>query len=151
VAERFDTLPVTDRTTFVDHYVTRGQTLSDIARQYRVSVSMIQGANPSLRPRTLRVGQRLIIPMSGRVVPRAAWNGPSERTTSPRRTSAKGVTISASHRVRPGETASQIARRFGVTLRSLLDYNGLTMTSLLKPGQLLRIPPPNGAGKGQAE
>jgi membrane-bound lytic murein transglycosylase D len=148
VAERFDTLPVTDRITFVDHYVTRGQTLSDIAKQYRVSVSMIQGANPSLKPRTLRVGQRLVIPMSGRVVPRAAWNGPSERTTT---TSAKGATISASHRVRSGETASRIARRFGVTLRSLLDYNGLTMTSLLKPGQLLRIPPPNGAGRRQAE
>ncbi|HSD32711.1 MAG TPA: LysM peptidoglycan-binding domain-containing protein [Gemmatimonadales bacterium] len=152
VAVRFDTLPVTDRITFVDHYVTRGQTLSEIAKQYRVSVSMIQGANPSLRSRTLRVGQRLIIPMSGRVVPRAAWNGPSERTATRRTTSsAKGATISASHRVRSGETASQIARRFGVPLRSLLDYNGLTMKSILRPGQLLRIPPPNGAGRRQAE
>jgi peptidoglycan lytic transglycosylase D len=151
VAERFDTLQVTDRITFVEHYVTRGQTLSDIAKQYRVSVSTIQGANPSLRPRTLRVGQRLVIPMSGRVVPRAAWNGPSGRTAAPRTTSAKGATISASHRVRSGETASQIARRFGVTLRSLLDYNGLTMTSIIKPGQLLRIPPPTGAGRRQAE
>lgn len=151
VAERYDTLPATARTTFVDHYVTRGQTLSDIAKQYRVSVSMIQGANPSLRPRTLHVGQRLIIPMSGRVVPRSAWNGPADRPTTSSAPRAKGATISASHRVRGGETASQVARRFGVTLRALLDYNGLTMTSVLKPGQLLRIPPPNGAGRHQAE
>ena len=151
VAERFDTLSATSRISFVEHYVTRGQTLSDIAKQYRVSVSTIQGANPSLRPRTLRVGQRLVIPRSGRGVPRAAWNGPSERTAAPGTTSARGATISASHRVRSGETPSQIARRFGVTLRSLLDYNGLTMTSIIKPGQLLRIPPPNGAGRRQAE
>ena len=149
VAERFDTLPVTDRITFVDHYVTRGQTLSEIAKQYRVSVSMIQGANPWLRPHTLRVGQRLIIPMSGRIVPRAAWTGPAD--PSPRRPAAAGrSTIAASHRVRSGETASQISRRYGVTLRALLDYNGLTVTSIIKPGQVLRIPPQH-AGKNQTE
>jgi peptidoglycan lytic transglycosylase D len=149
VAERYDTLPVTDRITFVDHYVTRGQTLSDIAKQYRVSVTMIQGANPWLKPRALRVGQRLIIPMSGRVVPRAAWSGPADPAA--RRPLTTQSTIAASHRVRSGETASQIARRFGVTLRALLDYNSLTTTSVLKPGQLLRIPPVQGAGKNQTE
>jgi len=35
VAERYDSLPVTERITFVDHYVSRGQTLSDIAKHYR--------------------------------------------------------------------------------------------------------------------
>ena len=150
VAERYDTLAVTDRITFVDHYVTRGQTLSEIAKQYRVSVSMIQGANPWLKPRTLKVGTRLVIPMSGRVVPRAAWNGPAD--PAPRRTAAVGGSaIAASHRVRSGETASQIARRYGVTLRALLDYNGLSMTSIIKPGQLLRIPPLQTAGKNQTE
>src|SRR2546430_1861203 len=33
VAERFDSLPVTERITFVDHYVARRQTLSDIDRK----------------------------------------------------------------------------------------------------------------------
>ena len=84
VAERFDTLPVTARITFVDHYVARGQTLSDIAHQYRVSLTTIQGANPWLKPRALRVGQRLIIPMSGRVVPVAARSVPVETATPPR-------------------------------------------------------------------
>src|SRR5439155_924618 len=69
VAERFDSLPVTERITFVDHYVSRGQTLSDIAKRYRVSVTMIESANPRIKAHALRVGQRLIIPMSGRVVP----------------------------------------------------------------------------------
>src|SRR5207244_8580179 len=69
VAERYDSLPVTDRITFVDHYVARGQTLSDIAKRYRVSVTMIEGANPRVKAHALRIGQRIIIPMSGRVVP----------------------------------------------------------------------------------
>jgi membrane-bound lytic murein transglycosylase D len=138
VAERFDTLPVTARITFVDHYVARGQTLSEIARQYRVSVTMIQGANPSLKPRALRVGQRLIIPMSGRVVPMAARRIPVASPTAPRLVT--GSSLPASHRVRPGETASEISRRYGVGLRALLDYNGLDMDSIIRPGDRLRIP-----------
>jgi len=64
-----DSLPVTERITFVDHYVSRGQTLSDIAKRYRVSVTMIEGANPRIKAHALRVGQRLIIPMSGASCP----------------------------------------------------------------------------------
>src|SRR5205807_5629341 len=74
VAARFDSLPATERVTFLDHYVARGQTLSEIARRYRVTVAMIQSANPTLRAHALRVGQRLIIPVSGRIVPANAWS-----------------------------------------------------------------------------
>src|ERR1051325_6004875 len=137
VAERYDSLPVTERITFVDHYVSRGQTLSDIAKHYRVSVSLIENANPRIRAHALRVGQRIIIPMSGRVVPASAWSVPPEPRY--RRVSSTEASAGA-HRVRPGETASEIARRFGVSLTALLNYNGLTMGSLLRVGDLLKIP-----------
>src|SRR5216683_3545501 len=79
VATRFDTLPATERVTFLDHYVARGQTLSEIARRYRVTVTMIQSANPQLRSHSLRIGQRIIIPVSGRIVPASAWSVPPTR------------------------------------------------------------------------
>lgn len=150
VAERFDTLQVTSRITFVDHYVARGQTLSEIAQQYRVSVTTIQGANPWLKPRALRVGQRLVIPMSGRMVPSAARSTPVETAAAPV-VGATGSVVATSHRVRAGETASQISRRYGVGLRALLDYNGLDMDSVIRPGQRLRIPPLARARKNQSE
>src|SRR2546421_5524291 len=137
VAERYDSLPVTERITFVDHYVSRGQTLSDIAKHYRVSVSLIENANPRLRAHALRVGQRIIVPMSGRVVPASAWSVPPEPRY--RRVSSTGASAGA-YRVRSGETASEIARRFGVSLTALLNYNGLTMASLLRVGDLIKIP-----------
>src|SRR3989449_964385 len=116
VAERFDSLPVTERITFVDHYVARGQTLSDIAKRYHVGVAMIEGANPRLHAHSLRVGQRVIIPMSGRVVPLSAWSVPPE----PRYRRVSRTDASAgSHRVRAGETATVIARRYGVSLTAL--------------------------------
>ncbi len=140
VAERYDSLPVTERITFVDHYVARGETLSGIAKRYGVSAAMIESANPRLRPRALRVGQRLIIPMSGRVVPAAAWSVPPAPAARRYRRVANTAASAASHRVRPGETASQIARRYGVPLAALLNYNGLTTASVLRPGDLLKIP-----------
>ena len=137
VAQRYDSLPVTDRITFVDHYVSRGQTLSDIAKRYHVSVAMVESANPGIRSRALRVGQRIIIPMSGRVVPASAWSMPPE--THYRRVSSTGASA-GTHRVRPGETASEIARQYRVSLTALLNYNGLTMASLIRPGDVLKIP-----------
>ena len=137
VAQRYDSLPATDRVTFVDHYVSRGQTVSEIARRYHVSVAMLESANPRIKTRALRVGQRLIIPMSGRVVPSSAWSVPPEpRYRRVSRTEAS----SGSHRVRSGETASQIARRYGVSLAELLNYNGLTMQSVIRSGEVLKIP-----------
>src|SRR5213594_2668128 len=137
VAVRYDSLPITERITFVDHYVSRGQTLSDIAKRYRVSVTMIEGANPRIKAHALRVGQRLIIPMSGRVVPASAWSVPPE----PRYRRVSSTDVSAgNHRVRSGETASEIARRYRVSLTALLNYNGLTMGSVLRAGDVIKIP-----------
>jgi LysM repeat protein len=42
--------------------------------------------------------------------------------------------------VQSGETASEIARRYRVSLTALLNYNGLTMGSLIRPGDILKIP-----------
>jgi membrane-bound lytic murein transglycosylase D len=141
VAARYDSLPMNERVTFLDHYVSRGQTLSDIARRYRVTVAMILSANPRMRPQALRVGQRLIIPVSGRIVPASAWSVPPEPRV--RRATGRGGygPRPSIHRVQPGETATRIARRYGVSLAELLDYNDLTVGSIIRPGERIRIPP----------
>lgn len=45
------------------------------------------------------------------------------------------------HAVRPGDTLSRIAARYGVTLRSLFELNQLDGRSILRPGQRIRIDP----------
>ncbi len=49
-------------TTFVTHRVQRGQTLSHIAKRYRVSVTGLRTANGLRKSSPLRVGQVLKIP-----------------------------------------------------------------------------------------
>ncbi len=136
-AARYVELPVNERVTFVDHYVARGETLSEIARRYRVTQVMIQSANPQLRARALRVGQRVIVPMSGRIVPPSAWSVPPEPRY--RRVGGAGA-WATTHRVSKGETPSQIARAYGVSLTALLNANGMTMVTVIRPGDRLRIP-----------
>ena len=85
--------------------------------------------------------------------PSAAKDGRSNENGRASNPAACGVapTHAYASGVRSGETASQIARRFGVDLDALLDYNGLSRDSVIKAGQLLRIPPSQRASKNQSE
>ena len=141
-AVAYANMPVTDRVTAVAHYVSRGETLSGIARTYRVSVAMIHGANPTLKPRSLRVGQRIVIPLSGRVVPASAWSAAARAPAVRAASSSTRVSSGrrTSYRVRAGVTLSSIARNNGVSLTALLEHNDLERTDVIKPGQVVRIP-----------
>ncbi|MFZ0710647.1 MAG: LysM domain-containing protein [Terrimicrobiaceae bacterium] len=48
------------------HLVAKGETLTSIARQYKVSVNSLTRANNIAKDATLRVGQKLIIPSAPR-------------------------------------------------------------------------------------
>jgi membrane-bound lytic murein transglycosylase D len=43
------------------------------------------------------------------------------------------------HTVRNGESAWTIARRYGMPVKALLSMNGLSGSSVLKPGAVLRL------------
>jgi len=48
------------------HVVKPGDTLSEMAQKYHVTVDMILQFNPRLAPRTLRIGSKIMIPMGPR-------------------------------------------------------------------------------------
>jgi len=57
-------IPTGERMTIVEHYVESGETLSHVARRYGVTVADLQAANPDVRPRYLRIGARLTVPIA---------------------------------------------------------------------------------------
>lgn len=66
-AERFQAnyarIAPKERMTVIEHRVTAGETLSHIARRYGVGLLDLRAANPDLRPRYLRIGARVTVPI----------------------------------------------------------------------------------------
>lgn len=133
-------VPASERVTWVQHVVRRGDTLSEIASDYGVSVSAIRAANRGVDPRRLRIGQRLIIPRAGKL-PRFA-SAPTTvrvrtvkpRNVGPQRPQGPYVT----YQVQSGDSLWAIAKRYDVTARDLMAWNGLT-SSRIYPGDEVRI------------
>lgn len=102
----------------VCHVVRPGENVSQIAAYYGVSVSSIVQANNLWNPNLIYTGQCLLIPLYSR---------PSPPCT----------TI---HVVRRGEYLKIIAARYGVSVSSITQANGLKNPNLIYPGQRLKIP-----------
>ncbi len=97
------------------HTVGRGDTLSEIARDYGVTVAEIQRAN-SLGGTVIRLGQRLTVPAS------------SSRAAAP-----------IEHVVVAGDTLWDLARRYGTSIAAIEAANGLGSRPII-PGQRLTMP-----------
>jgi LysM repeat protein len=100
------------------YIVQRGDTLCSIARRFGTTYLALAAANGLHSPYRIYVGQRLVIPGRGTVVP-----------------SSPGVYI-----VRAGDTLYSIARRFGTTYLALAAANGLHSPYRIYVGQRLVIP-----------
>jgi len=113
---------------FVEHKVRKGETLSYLAKKYRVPLSVIMETNALTKKHFLRIGQRLMIPSQSGSLSRSRLSD-SEK---------KKVTF---YTVKRGENLSQIASMFGTTTRQLQKLNGLKNPNRIKKGQRLRIRP----------
>ena len=96
------------------HTVRKGDTLSELSRQYKVKVTNLKKWN-NLRSNLIVVGQKLRL-----------------RNFS-RRTKAHTF-----YRVRPGDTLSQIAQKYRIKVRELKKFNKLR-SNIIFVGQKLRV------------
>ena len=96
--------------------VRSGETLSDIADRYGVSVGTLMRMNGIRNPDLVEAGSRLQVP------------GPTVKAGSGR------------HRVNSGETLSSIASQYRVSSRDLMALNNLRNANHVEVGQTLRLP-----------
>ena len=101
------------------HRIQKGENLSLIASMYKTSVRKLRQWNSIRNPRRLRPGQFLTI-----------HEEYSEKT----------IKKKTKHRVRRGQTLSQIAQKYNLSIKTIARYNSIPNPSRLRAGQILHIP-----------
>jgi LysM repeat protein len=102
------------------HTVQPGETLSQIAQQYGATEAELLALNDLDEPDTIIVGQQLVVPTLATFAPAAPGQ----------------------HRVQAGETLSEIAKQYGITLEQLMTVNDIADPDSVYSGQLLEIAVP---------
>lgn len=115
----------------VNYRVRSGDTLSRIARRWRISVASIRKDN-RLRSSHLQVGQRLSL-----TVPRVE-RMPSLTVVTSQANANQPTVVPIIYAVKKGDTLSTIAQRYGVTISALKRTNRIR-SNVLKVGQRVRI------------
>lgn len=135
VAREVASMPELDPDAPRIHRVQRGETLSGIARRYRVSQASLRRWNGLGSKGMIRAGQRLRVSAPVAIKHQTlAARAPVEHSKGDAGAAARPRT----HLVRRGDTLTRIARRYGVTVNELREANRLT--GVLKAGTRLKIP-----------
>ena len=107
------------------HVVKPGETLSEIAARYGVSLNRLMQLNGIKDPDLVTAGTVL-------TVPGAAGSG-----SAPSGGGGRG-----SYTVKPGETLSEIADRLGTTVQRLIELNSIRNPDMVTEGTRLVVPGP---------
>ncbi|WP_066400463.1 LysM peptidoglycan-binding domain-containing protein [Neobacillus mesonae] len=135
----------------ITYKVKSGDTLSAIAKKYKVSLTSLKSTNKITNANKIKVGLVLKIPSTTTkttikkpsttasktaIKPAATVKKPAA-TTKPK---AKPTT----YKVVKGDTLSKIAKKFGLTVTQLKSYNSLK-SDIIKIGQVLKLMAPTAA------
>lgn len=115
----------TNASRYREHKVRRKETLFSIAQRYNVSVDEIKKLNKDLYSRSLRKGERLLIPETSKNTHTQAGDNPLPGTKH--------------YTVKPKETKFGIARKFGISIAELETLNP-DLGEGLKIGATLTVP-----------
>jgi membrane-bound lytic murein transglycosylase D len=128
-----------------EHRVRRGDTMSKIAAEYRVSLAALMRINGMSGRDVIRVGQLIKLPLEGAApaavaVARVEAPAPAP-TPALATTTAEGVYV-----VRRGDSIARIADRLGVDAAELVAVNDIRNRNIIQIGQQLIIPSATAAG-----
>lgn len=105
------------------HKVKRGETLGKIADEYSVSVADLKSWNGSKVSKGVKSGQTIRISAPENIAKATTEQEGQART----------------HKVRPGETMTSIAKSYGTTTEKLAEWNSGKNASTLQAGDVLKV------------
>lgn len=114
--------------------VVSGDTMSAIAAKHGMSLSALLSMNNMRASQIIYVGQTIKVSggqSSNTVTPTPTQNNTPQNTNKP--------TVTGSYTVKSGDTLYHIASQTGTPINTLLSVNGLNLTSIIYPGQVLKL------------
>lgn len=108
------------------HVVRRGENFWLIARKYGISTQELMRFNTGLNPKRLRVGMQIRLTSP-------------KRLTKVEKSEKKNPDKPLHHLVGPGENIWLIAKRYGISTKSLLTWNRLSASAKIFPGEKLIV------------
>ena len=115
--------------------VAAGDTLSAIAAKHGVSLASILQANNLSMTTVIYPGDKLTIGAAAATSVTAPSSAAAPAAPAP----APAAPSAGTYTVVPGDTLGAIAAKHGVSLKSVLDANNLSMTSIIRPGQKISL------------
>ena len=133
--QKLAAIPTSNRVKWTRHKIKEGESLGIIARKYRTSVSAIKSAN-KLRGNLIRAGHSLLIPKA-KLEDKAYTLSADARKFRGLKKTGDGKRYV--YTVRRGDNLWDIGRHYGVSVRQMTQWNGISRKSLLRPGQKLVV------------
>ena len=131
--QNFESLSPQDRFQFKTHIVRKGDTLSGIAKLYRVEVEPILEINRLKRTSLLSIGMNLLVPIpkdwKSIVVAQRREDGKNQNSR----------VCEITYTIKRGDTLWSIANEMGVNIGALSRWNNLDPEKKLMPGDKLKI------------
>ncbi len=124
-----------------EYVVQKGDSGFVIAKKNGITLKQLQDANPGKNLAKLSIGAKLALPSgAGDATPVETKPAPSGRESTKAAPSKGGETYT----VKGGDNLGRLAKKFGVSVKSIRDANGL-QGSDIRVGQKLKIPSKSGA------
>jgi len=147
--DRMDEIRSDAKVIFLLHHVRKGETLASLSKKYGTPVNALKEIN-GLRRDSLQRVSRLVIPVTG-LSPEDSIPG---KEVSPAQLGLahmkidEGLRRGQRVRVRSGDTLGKIAKRTGVSVKELAQWNGMKTTGILRAGTIITIPRRGSVSRG---
>lgn len=125
------------------HQVQPGETLSEIASDYRTSVSALRDLN-DIDGSTIRAGEHLLVTSAAH--PPSAYSLSAENRRRARQSSGPAGRRRIEYRVESGDSLWRIAQIHDVSVRRLAAWNDMAAEDPLRPGQQMVVWVDSGRG-----
>jgi membrane-bound lytic murein transglycosylase D len=135
LAEAVVDLPTSQRMRWVRYRIRSGDSLIAVAKRHDTTPQVLREVN-EISGNTIRAGDYLMIPTASRSL--QAYTQSADLRLSRTQNKARGSTR-VSHTVRGGDTLWGIARKYGVSTRSLAKWNGMAPGDTLSVGRALVV------------